>query len=174
MEGLKETLSTWQRKDLGYSILSPTILREKKMVRVFAGRSEKRKDLRILPRRQLLGYRKPELKTRKEVILLLKTYSFFSSVFCQPWWGGERRGFFLFFLIIGWWSALYNIHVLLWETNKMIIKKWCENCTVHCQYIIVIIITTIMIISEILLSDKTNWKSHFVFVFLNPRYEKQQ
>ena len=102
MEGLKETLSTWQRKDLGYSILSPTILREKKMVRVFAGRSEKRKDLRILPRRQLLGYRKPELKTRKEVILLLKTYSFFSSVFCQPWWGGERRGFFLFFLIIGW------------------------------------------------------------------------
>ena len=56
---LKEKLSTWQGKDLGYSILSPTILREKR-VRVFAGRSEKkRKDLRIPPRRQLLGYRKP-------------------------------------------------------------------------------------------------------------------
>ena len=32
---------------------------KEKRVRVFAGRSEKRKDLRIPPRRQLLGYRKP-------------------------------------------------------------------------------------------------------------------
>ena len=92
---------------------------------------------------------------------------FFSSVFCEPWGGGgKRRGFFLFFLIAAWWSARYNIPVLLWETNKIITKKWCENCTVHCPYIILIIITIIMIISEILLSDKTNWKSHFVLIFL--------